>query len=92
MTAVIIIGGIDLSVGSILALSMMVTGWVWDAFGVPLHYACLVGIFVGSIAGLIKWNAGFVIYGCFLATLAMLSAARDWLIFLLAYGKQIWFP
>ena len=29
MTAVIIIGGIDLSVGSILALSMMVTGWVW---------------------------------------------------------------
>ena len=41
MTAVIIIGGIDLSVGSILALSMMVTGWVWDAFGVPLHLSLI---------------------------------------------------
>ena len=30
MTAVIIIGGIDLSVGSILALAMMMTGWVLE--------------------------------------------------------------
>ena len=93
MTAVIIIGGIDLSVGSILALSMMVTGWVWEAFGVPLHYACLVGIFVGSIAGLI--NGMLVSYlrlPAFIATLAMLSAARG-LANIFTDGKQIYgFP
>ena len=93
MTAVIIIGGIDLSVGSILALSMMVTGWVWDAFGVPLHYACLVGIFMGSIAGLI--NGLLVSYlrlPAFIATLAMLSAARG-LANIFTDGKQIYgFP
>ena len=35
MTGVIIIGGIDLSVGSILALSIMVLGWLPQDYGIP---------------------------------------------------------
>ena len=93
MTAVIIIGGIDLSVGSILALAMMMTGWVWKDFGVPLHYACLLGLFVGTLAGTI--NGMLVSYlrlPAFIATLAMLSAARG-LANIFTDGKQIYgFP
>ena len=93
MTAVIIIGGIDLSVGSILALAMMMTGWVWKDFGVPLHFACLIGIFVGTIAGMV--NGMLVSYlrlPAFIATLAMLSAARG-LANIFTDGKQIYgFP
>src|SRR5438105_6785174 len=36
MTAVIISGGIDLSVGSILAFATMVTGWLSHDCGLPL--------------------------------------------------------
>src|SRR3569833_569648 len=36
MTFVILIGGIDLSVGSVLALSMMVMGWTANTAGLPL--------------------------------------------------------
>ena len=36
MTAVIVSGGIDLSVGSVLAFSMMVTGWSSHDCGLPL--------------------------------------------------------
>ena len=93
MTAVIIIGGIDLSVGSILALAMMMTGWVWKDFGVPLHYACLLGLFVGTLAGSI--NGMLVSYlrlPAFIATLTMLSAARG-LANIFTDGKQIYgFP
>ena len=35
MTFVILIGGIDLSVGSVLALSMMVMGWMANVAGLP---------------------------------------------------------
>ena len=35
MTGVIIIGGIDLSVGSILAVSCMVFGWLPQDYGIP---------------------------------------------------------
>jgi ribose transport system permease protein len=39
MTAVIVIGGIDLSVGSVLALSMMVMGWLANVMGLPMPMA-----------------------------------------------------
>src|SRR5499426_3506644 len=47
MTAVIITGGIDLSVGSTLCLSAMVTGVVLHA-----GYSAVVGIAAGLAAGL----------------------------------------
>ncbi len=39
MTYVILIGGIDLSVGSVLALSMMIMGWVANVAGYPMGVA-----------------------------------------------------
>ena len=41
MSFVILTGGIDLSVGSVLALAMMVMGWLANVVGLPLPLAVL---------------------------------------------------
>ncbi len=77
MTAVIVIGGIDLSVGSVLALSMMVMGWLANVMGVPMPIAMLAALVVGAICGL---GSGLLVtkanLPAFIATLAMMSVAR----------------
>jgi len=77
MTAVIITGGIDLSVGSILCLAAMVTG-------VVLHegYSMAIGIAAGLVASLLVGlvNGLLIAYvriPPFVATLGMLSIARS---------------
>jgi rhamnose transport system permease protein len=54
MTVVIILGGIDLSVGSIMAFSAVLLGFSWQSFGLPLWMAVLVGIAGGTLAGLLN--------------------------------------
>jgi rhamnose transport system permease protein len=54
MTFIIILGGIDLSVGSMLALSAIALGFSWESFGLPLWLAVIVGIVTGSLAGLLN--------------------------------------
>jgi ribose/xylose/arabinose/galactoside ABC-type transport system permease subunit len=54
MTAVIVTGGIDLSVGSVLALSMMVMGWVRQSFGVPLPIGIVFALITGGACGLVN--------------------------------------
>jgi ribose transport system permease protein len=77
MTFVILIGGIDLSVGSVLALSMMVMGWTANTAGLPLGAGIALGLLASAVSGLI---VGLVItvfrVPAFIATLAMMSAAR----------------
>jgi ribose transport system permease protein len=76
-TFVIVSGGIDLSVGSVLGLSGIVFGWATVVAGLPLPVALALGIGAGSLAGLI--NGLLITLGrlpSFIATLAMLSAAR----------------
>ena len=51
MTFVIVTGGIDLSVGSILGLSAIVLGVAWKKLGLPLPLA-MVALSVGTLAGL----------------------------------------
>jgi ribose transport system substrate-binding protein len=73
----IISGGIDLSVGSVAALSGMVTAWSATSVGIPALLAVLMGLIGGLLAGLV--NGALVAYGklpAFIATLAMLSIAR----------------
>ena len=76
-TFVIVSGGIDLSVGSVAALSAMVGAWSSTEAGLPGPLALLLGLATGVVAGLV--NGALVSYGrlpAFIATLAMLSVAR----------------
>ncbi|MFB2563073.1 ABC transporter permease [Rhizobium sp. IMFF44] len=77
MTFVILIGGIDLSVGSVLALAMMVMGWTANIAGLPLVAGIAVALVASAVSGLI---VGLLVtlfrVPAFIATLAMMSAAR----------------
>lgn len=76
MTMVIITGGIDLSVGSVLALSGTVAGLAVKA-GVPVLPGMLAGVAVGALCGVCN---GIVITKMritpFVATLGMMLIAR----------------
>ena len=76
-TFVIVSGGIDLSVGSVLGLAGIVFGWATAVANLPLPLALALGVGAGASAGLI--NGLLITLGNlppFIATLAMLSAAR----------------
>ncbi len=51
MTLIIVTGGIDLSVGSILGLCAIVLGYSWKNLGVPLPLAMVMALGVGTVAG-----------------------------------------
>jgi ribose transport system permease protein len=73
---VIIIGGIDLSVGSTLALSLMTSAFLYSYEGLPFGLAVVCGLAVAAVVGLI--NGLLTTYGriqAFIATLATMSAA-----------------
>lgn len=53
-TAVILTGGIDLSVGSLLGLCAVVFGKCWRDAGMPVEVAALVAIAVGALGGLVN--------------------------------------
>nr|WP_291381973.1 ABC transporter permease [Demequina sp.] len=76
-TFVIISGGIDLSVGSVAALTAIVTGLMVADVGLPPLLAILLGLAAGLASGLV--SGVLIAYGrlpAFIATLAMLSIAR----------------
>jgi ribose/xylose/arabinose/galactoside ABC-type transport system permease subunit/ABC-type sugar transport system substrate-binding protein len=77
LTFVIISGGIDLSVGSVLALSGLV-GALLCVHGSPLYVALLAMLGVGTLCG---WMNGWVITKTgippFIATLGMMLVARS---------------
>jgi ribose transport system permease protein len=76
MTFVIITGGIDLSVGSVLAFAGVVMANALQS-GVPLPLALLIGLGVGLLCGVI--NGLLITIGRlppFIATLGMMSVAR----------------
>ena len=89
MTFVILIGGIDLSVGSVLALSMMVLGFLHVQQGWPLFLAAAAALAAASATGMVS---GLLITAlkipAFIATLAMMSIARG-LASLITNGQQI---
>jgi ribose transport system permease protein len=89
MTFVIITGGIDLSVGAVLALSMMVLGWTSHNAGWPLWLSVVAAVLVGGLCGLAN-GLGVTVAKLppFIATLAMLSVARG-LANVITDGQQI---
>jgi len=54
MTFIIATGGIDLSVGSILGLTAILTGVFWQNVGLPLPLAAAAAIAVGTFAGFVN--------------------------------------
>jgi len=87
MTLVILSGGIDLSVGAVLALAgavaagLIKNGIVFPALGVRLEFTAFGGILGGLFTGAaLGWANGFAITRFklppFVATLGMLSIAR----------------
>ncbi len=89
MTFVIITGGIDLSVGSTLAFSMMMMGWLSRNIGIPFGLALFCGLVTGALCGLISgWLIAFAKVPPFIATLALMSSARG-LANILTDGQQI---
>ena len=77
MTMVIILGGIDLSVGSIIALSGVLAAGCVSRYGFPIGAALLAGVLIGVLFGLFN---GFVISKTtippFIVTLATMNIAR----------------
>jgi ribose transport system permease protein len=77
MTLVLLIGGIDLSVASVMALGGLVASIAMVWWGLPFPIAILLGIASGSVVGLIN---GILVQRVrlapFIATLGMLGVAR----------------
>ena len=77
MTFVIVTGGIDLSVGSILGLTAILLGVFWQNLGLPLPLAMVAAMLCGTLAGL---GNGLIItrFGVppLIATLATLALYR----------------
>ena len=89
MTFVILIGGIDLSVGSVLALSMMVLGFLHVETGLPMALAIMGALVASALCGVLS---GLLItqfmVPAFIATLAMMSIARG-VASMITNGSQI---
>ena len=77
VTLVIITAGIDLSVGSVAALSGVAGAILMVGYGLPVPAGILGGLFVGAACGLVNGLlVAFAGLNPFIATLGMLSVAR----------------
>ena len=77
MSLVLIVAGIDLSVGSVMGFCAALVGVAAVSWGLPLWMACLMGLCTGLICGAV--NGLFVAYfslPSFIVTLGMLEMAR----------------
>ena len=91
VTFVIITGGIDLSLGSVVALSGVVAGFSLTT-GIP----DLLGVFVGALIGLLcgLFSGFLVAYAglpAFIATLGMMMSARG-MALVLTQGRPVYIP
>lgn len=77
VTFVIITGGIDLSIGTVMTLAAVMTGVAVTRWNLPVPVGVLVGLLTGAAAGLVN---GLIIAKLkvppFIATLGMLNVAK----------------
>jgi len=92
VTFVIITGGIDLSVGTVMTFAAVMTGVFVTNLGIPWPIAVFLGILSGTLMGLIN---GILVarFGLppFIATLGMLNVARG-LALVISELRPIYFP
>jgi ribose transport system permease protein len=77
MTVVILTGGIDLSVGSLVALSAVVVAQLSQVLGINIWISVVLGIVTGIMLGFV--NGSIICYGKippFITTLGMMGIAR----------------
>jgi inositol transport system permease protein len=89
VTFVLLTGGVDLSLGSLVALTGVVAAWFAQKEQLPFIVPVLCGILAGAACGLV--NGVVITFGRvapFIATLGMMSAARG-LAYLIAEGKPV---
>lgn len=92
VTFVIVSAGIDLSVGSVAALSATVLAWSATSQGLPVWLAVILALATGLACGLV--SGALISFGKlppFIATLAMLSVGRG-LSLVISQGSPIPFP
>jgi ribose transport system permease protein len=91
VTFVIITGGIDLSIGTVLTFSAVMTGVFIVDLGLPVPLGVLLGLLAGAACGLVN---GFVIAKMkvppFIATLGMMMMTKG-LSLILSRSKPIYF-
>jgi ribose transport system permease protein len=86
---VILIAGIDLSVGAVLALSSVLCVVFATQLGLPTIIAALLALCLGALIGLINGiNVTLVRIPALIATLAMMSITRG-IAFLISGGRNI---
>jgi ribose transport system permease protein len=90
---VIIIGGIDLSVGSTLAVSMMTMAWLFKIHDWPFPVAIVIGLLVGALVGLANGLLStYARIQPFVATLATMSAGAGLALFITNGNPVTQFP
>lgn len=88
-TFVIVSAGIDLSVGSVAAVSSMLVAYTGASMGLPGWFTILVGLLAGAVFGALSGIANaYLKLPSFIATLAMMSVARG-LTLVLSDGRPI---
>lgn len=91
VTFIIITGGIDLSVGTVMTLSAVMTGVAVTNLGLPIPVGVIVGLLTGGLAGFVN---GVLISRLrippFIATLGMMMVARG-LSLVISQLKPIYF-
>lgn len=77
VTFVIVTGGIDLSIGTVMVCSSLISGTLYLKFGVPLALCLIIGILIGAFFGAIN---GFMVsvmeLPAFIATLGTMMITR----------------
>jgi len=90
-TFVIITGGIDLSVGTVMTLSAVMTGVSITFWGTPIWIGLIVGVLTGAACGLVS---GYAVSRLkippFIATLAMMMVAKG-LALVISGTKPVYF-
>lgn len=91
VTFVIITGGIDLSIGTVMSFAAVITGLLITSWGLPVLVGVLGGLLAGALCGLLN---GVLIAGLrippFIVTLGMLNVAKG-LALVLSGLKPIYF-
>lgn len=89
MTILMVSGGFDMSVGSVLALAGAVAGYSITKFGAPVWLGILLGLLTGVLIGLVN---GLLVtkirVNPFIATLGMMQVVRG-IVFLVTSGLGV---